>query len=25
LDPAIDEALVEFINRRKAEFPDMDY
>jgi len=25
LDPAIDEALVEFITRRKAEFPDKDY
>jgi trimethylamine--corrinoid protein Co-methyltransferase len=25
LDPAIDEALIDFITRRKSEFPDMDY
>lgn len=25
LDPAIDEALVEYITRRKSEFPDKDY
>lgn len=25
LDPAIDEALIDFINRRKSEFPDQDY
>jgi len=25
LDPAIDEALQEFMQRRKAEFPDMNY
>lgn len=25
LDPAIDEALLDFIARRKAEFPDQDY
>ena len=25
LDPAIDEALIDFINKRKSEFPDQDY
>ena len=25
LDPAVDEALLDFMNRRKASFPDMDY
>ena len=25
LDPAIDEALVEFITKRKSEFEDRDY
>ena len=25
LDPAIDEALQDFVNRRKSEFPDQDY
>ena len=25
LDPAIDEALLEFIRRRKSEFEDRDY
>lgn len=25
LDPAIDEALIDFMTRRKSEFPDMDY
>jgi trimethylamine--corrinoid protein Co-methyltransferase len=25
LDPAIDEALLEFIARRKSEFEDMSY
>jgi trimethylamine--corrinoid protein Co-methyltransferase len=25
LDPAIDEALIDFVNRRKAEFADRDY
>jgi trimethylamine--corrinoid protein Co-methyltransferase len=25
LDPAIDEALYEYVTRRKAEFPDQDY
>ncbi len=25
LDPAVDEALVDFMERRKAEFPDKDY
>ena len=25
LDPAIDEALTEFMTRRKSESPDMDY
>ena len=25
LDPAIDEALIEFVDRRKSEFPDQNY
>jgi trimethylamine--corrinoid protein Co-methyltransferase len=25
LDPAIDEALIEYVDKRKAEFPDQDY
>ena len=25
IDPGVDEALREFISRRKAEFPDKDY
>lgn len=25
IDPAVDEALLEFMTRRKAEFPDMNY
>ena len=25
MDPAIDEALLEFMSRRKAEFPDQNY
>jgi trimethylamine--corrinoid protein Co-methyltransferase len=25
LDPAIDEALLDFMSRRKAKFPDQNY
>ena len=25
LDPAIDEALVEYMTKRKADYPDQDY
>jgi trimethylamine--corrinoid protein Co-methyltransferase len=25
LDPAVDEALIDYMNRRKSEFEDRDY